>query len=712
MIWREAPTPNQNQSKKASSNSKQPAATMAGTRLVVHSIFVIELILLVGISFFYASNRRHDPSASAEPFLPDQSGWRIVVEDVSPSKEVDDADADGIVGIIAYAGECASMVVSQIQSLLGSSSSSDAAIQHDRTRRRSSAFVQEMRRLVATIHGADGLTATTQTRMSHPLKVILRTPQTILSHEVTNIGEALEKGLRQKPDLPRITVQPSSRLTVDIDACDDFHLPTLQSRQRSNHREVKHPEIFLLIGCTSATIPTQQMSSVEVVGNSDILIVRSKRTLDQINELLSDLENEISNQLLSRIFVSSSSENNFRLGKVFVNLIDENPASHVAGQSSIETKDRFNVIGNALSSSVQSVIGHFLEELSFIYGGSMEQIDGERVIHGIGKIGLEVHSTAYLPVPDDIIVKSVDEDDGHESTATPHNYVSSENLASWMHTHSRQAVRNANCLICRSDVEWTFFVPSTEHFPLMLRDDESGEVGESIILSQHPGQLDGGKTTNVPTGPGMSIVNLRSVGELFDSDTTGDDDFSRQLFQLYQDRISKSLVHLVGFLRASYGLPLYTTLNDAAGDGVRVQTPSFWELESIARSHYTSSLENALQQTDALFAVLHRHGRTLALPMDVAHKLNNATNLLRQSIALVEQGYPTIYATSLIHGSLQHLEFVQSDHRVYELPYFAIDHYLAVFSPLVLPLLLPMLAGFIREIKRYRELRKKKIEIV
>jgi hypothetical protein len=159
---------------------------------------------------------------------------------------------------------------------------------------------------------------------------------------------------------------------------------------------------------------------------------------------------------------------------------------------------------------------------------------------------------------------------------------------------------------------------------------------------------------------------------------------------------------------------VFTTLNDADadGDGVGVQTLSFWELESIARSHYTFSLENALQQTDALFAVLHRHGRTIALPMDVAHKLNNATNLLRQSIALVEQGYPTIYATSLIHGALQRLESVQSDHRVYELPYFALDHYLAVFSPLVLPLLLPMLAGFIREVKRYRELRKKKIEIL
>ncbi len=690
-------------------------ATMAGTRLIVHTIFVIELLLLVGTSFLYASNKRHDPSASAEPFLPDQTGWKIVVEDVAPSSHHEE-DAGGIVGLISSTGECLSMIFAQVQSLLGtpSSSSAEAATQHDSSRRRRpSALVQEMRRLVYNINGAEGGTSANQNRISHPLKVILRIPQTKLFPETEFIVGALEKGLRQSAT-PLVVVQPSSRLDdVEIEACDDFLLPTTtQSRQRPNYRKVKYPEIFLLIGCDSTSNPDLQKmsSSVEVIGNSDLIVVRSKRAFDQRNELLFDLENEISNQILGTVFISlSAHEEKYRLGKVFVNLIDENPSSHhVAGQSSITTKARFDIIGNALSSSVRSVIGPLLEDLSFVYGGEMEQIDfgGEGVIRGIGKIGLEAYSSAYLSLPNDII-ESVAEDDEPKSTAT--KYVSTEKLASWVLTHSSQAVRKTRCLACRNDVvEWILFVPSLEHFLLMVRDEESGEVGESMIISR-AGKFNGGITTNHVQPNGISIVNFRESSELFDP-SAGYVDLSRRTHQKHQDTISTSLVHLAGFLRASFGLPVFTTPKVADGEGAQMLT--FWEMEAIARSHHNSSLEYTLHQTDALFAVLHRHRRTLALPIDVAHKLNNATNLLRQSISLIEQGYPTVYATLLIHGSLQYLESVQRDHRVQELPHFALDHYLAVFSPLVLPLLLPMLAGFIREVKRYRKLRNKKLGIL
>ncbi len=688
-------------------------ATMAGTRLIVHTIFVIELLLLVGTSFLYASNKRHDPSASAEPFLPDQTGWKIVVEDVAPSSHLEE-DAGAIVRLISYAGEFLSMVFSQVHSLLGISSP-EAAKQHDSSRRRRpSAFVQEMRRLVSNINGAEGGTSANQNRISHPLKFILRIPQAKLFSEIEFIVGALEKGLRQGADLPPVVVQPSSRLDdVEIEACDDFLLrTTTQSWQQPNHRKVKYPEIFLLIGCDSATNPDLQKmsSSVDVIGNTDLIVVRSRRTFDQRNELLFELENEISNLILSTVFISlSAPEEEFRLGKVFVNLIDENPSSHhVAGRSSITTKDRFDIIGNALSSSVRSVIGPLLEDLSFIYGGEMEHTDvgGQGVIRGIVIIGLEAHSSAYLSLPNNII-ESVAEDNEPQSTAT--KYVSTEKFASWIHTNSRQAVRKNRCRACRSDVvEWNLFVPSLEHIALMVRDEESGEVGESFIIS-HAGQFNGGITTHDMQPNGISIVNLPEISELFDP-SAGHVNVSRHMYQIYQDRISISLVHLAGFLRASFGLPVFTTPKVVDGEGAQMLT--FWEMEAIARSHYNSSLEYALQQTDAQFAVLHRHGRTLALPIDVAHKLNNATNLLRQSMSLIKQGYPTVYATSLIHGSLQYLESVQRDHRVHELPHFALDHYLAVFSPLVLPLLLPMLAGFIREVKRYRKLRNKKIEIL
>ena len=85
---------------------------MAGTRLVIHSTFFVELIVLVASAFLYASYRGHDPSLSADPFLADKSGWKILGEDVSPAPSPED---DGGVGvIIANAGEYAAAMMSQL----------------------------------------------------------------------------------------------------------------------------------------------------------------------------------------------------------------------------------------------------------------------------------------------------------------------------------------------------------------------------------------------------------------------------------------------------------------------------------------------------------------------------------------------------------------------------------------------------------------------
>jgi hypothetical protein len=46
---------------------------------------------------------------------------------------------------------------------------------------------------------------------------------------------------------------------------------------------------------------------------------------------------------------------------------------------------------------------------------------------------------------------------------------------------------------------------------------------------------------------------------------------------------------------------------------------------------------------------------------------------------------------------------LRSDPSLLEPLDFAVDHYLAVFAPLLFPLLLPFIGGIIREIKRYRD---------
>ena len=97
------------------------------------------------------------------------------------------------------------------------------------------------------------------------------------------------------------------------------------------------------------------------------------------------------------------------------------------------------------------------------------------------------------------------------------------------------------------------------------------------------------------------------------------------------------------------------------------------------------------------------------MPEEVAQNLNKATSLLRKSISFANDGH-IIHAASALHGSRRFIEKASTNSRLMELPYFAPDHYLAVFSPLVLPLSIPMLAGLGREVKRYRELTTKVLE--
>ena len=591
--------------------------TMVGTRLVVHATLVVELLVLVAASFLYASNRSHDPFSSAEPFLVDQSGWRLLVEDVSQAPS---HDREGI-GSLGHFGECASAVISKIRSLTGLKSEEGDAHHGVPSRRVGSAFVQEMRLKIAGFRfvGQDNhQESTILTRISPPLKVVLYIPQVTSSSSLNSLAEVLERGIlgqsKKNPDFPWVELSLADSATdprynhASMGACDDFRMP-LHSKVTSNHREVKHPGILVLLGCTGITIPDEQMTSVEVPQGGDVIVVRSKLAAHQNDELRSQLEEFASREISSSIFFVSHRKGGCRLGSVSVDLVDENPASHIEKGLGSTPKARFDIVGGALSSSVQSTIGPLLEDLSFVYGGMIEVGYGENIEFGCeiaitskGAIGLETHSSAYASLSGDIVKSDVSDD--HRSTLT--NFVSSESLAEWALAHSRQPVKNADTdLVCTDDVTWTLFVPSQDKLPLRVHDESSGEVGESMILSSP--ESTGGRSNVYPNG--LTIINLPKFSEYFDPNT---DKFylNGQAYQNYKDKIAVSLVHLVGYLRARHGLKTSFTSKYADGQGSR--TLSFWELEWIARSHYYSSLEIAFHETDTLFALLRQHGSSLA----------------------------------------------------------------------------------------------------
>ena len=417
---------------------------------------------------------------------------------------------------------------------------------------------------------------------------------------------------------------------------------------------------------------------MEIDQDSGTVLVRTVFTTDQKDELLSHLETEVSSTLHAVYLVpltqQNDNHNKKKVESISIELIVEDPSSHSTQGGGISTKAHFDMIGKALASAVQSTVGRpLLEDLALISKGQNSEI------------GLDVYSTAYLSLPEDIITKDKSEEyEGKDAI----KHVSSEDLARWMHSHTTQRTTGNH-----GHVKWTLFVPSSSHTPLTIT-STSGQGG-SIILS-----LPGGESKS-PNG--LSLVNLPSDAEM------------TLMYASYNEAISQSLGYLVGYIRAMHGLePSPPAIHNHSTTSSFVKYTqndrrklSFWELESLARSYYSTSLEHVFSEMDAIHAVLSQHGSTLTLPKKVAHKLNSATDLIRRSIELKEGGYPAIYICSLLHDSLRQLDSVQSHHQFMELPYFAPDHYLAVFSPLVLPLLLPMILGLVREVKRFRELRSK-----
>jgi len=194
---------------------------------------------------------------------------------------------------------------------------------------------------------------------------------------------------------------------------------------------------------------------------------------------------------------------------------------------------------------------------------------------------------------------------------------------------------------------------------------------------------------------------------------------SDEMRHKYINSLSHSLLYLAGYIRELSGLQsqsmeTYASFSSAAvpvkylGGSTQRLSLSFWELESIAQSHWYPVLQQTLHEIDAAMTLLHEHGNTLALPKHVARKINKATNLLRKSITYVEEGLPTMYATSALYGALAMIEVVTADPDLFELHYFAPDHYLAVFSPLALPLMMPLIFGLVREVRRFKKLKRKK----
>jgi len=605
------------------------------------------------------------------------------VEDVSPVPL-----HDGSIG--GYIREYFDVVVAEVSALLGLGE--EEQVHHHHAERRTSVFLQQMRQQLSKLplkyinHNDDKSVVLPQLKMNFHMPMI--EDVTVINRVASELEGAIIRGNSAKQPSHGITLAPSDdasnqKAAEEVKSCEEWSLPEESTQLlHRNTRKLKLPDLYLLTDCTKTSVD---------VPDSDAIVIRTTHTDNDVNGLEQYLQAEIAPILLKIVYQASTQKQMQmqRLERVFVQLIDEDPTSHREGG---DAKVHFDLLSRALSTSLQSTISPMIHDLSFIYGGNVELFDD--AIFWKGAIDLSSAPSAYLPLPNNAIeidrgdaadgeqgaVKAEDEaesveNEEYKSVST--KFVTTEQMSKFIQSHSSS----------NDGLEWVLFLPSRDHSPLTLRDNKSGDNGQSIVLS-------GSKPA------GVSLVQMDDVK--------------------YINSLSHSLNYLAGYIRELNGLQSKTVM-EAYDELSSTTTPvnyigrsaqrlsiSFWELESIAQRHWYAVLQQVLHEIDAVMSLLHEHGSTLALPEHVAKKINTATNLLRKSISFVEEGLPVMHATSTLYGALTTIESAQADADLFELPYFAPDHYLAVFSPLVLPLVMPMIFGLIREVKRYKELKRKR----
>lgn len=609
----------------------------------------------------------------------DRSGWNLLVEDVTP------VDGGGL--------------ADSIQSLwkgMGRLLGDEMTISE---RPKSSRFVEEMRRKLSHLP-LTPIDVNQDVKQFPTLNIRMAMPQSPSDPKLETLVTALNRGLQSRSIIP-VDVSVSQNAVHPIISCDDY------APQINRHR-IQMTQLIILVGCS---IHDDKEMAIEISRDAPVFVVRTMYPSlndEAQNKLALLLENDIAAIIaheITRNLVTTPYQQ--KISSLSIELIDEDPSSR-SGDDKSRGKAVFEALGQAFASSVIVLIQPMLNDLSFLYGrGDFVESFTEKNFGYLGNIvrreqdsiKLSTSVSAYLPIPNEMI-----EINAKEEKASYRNYISTNKIADWAATRIyKQSVKD-------TDVQWTLFVPSQDHSPLMIHDESDKGEGSSVTFAITDTIS---SSSSKAHNHGLSMVNLDGCIH----DSSGD---IKQ--QCIQNATSTSLLYLTGYIRVFLGLSLSPLPGQYDKSipriAVKYTSPieihahhvSYWEMESIAQKQWQSILHKALYETDALMSLLYIH-RGLTFTDRLAHKLNNATHLLRHSISLIEQGYPTQYTTLALHGSLYHLEEVRSDPELMELPHFAIDHYLAVFSPLVLPLLMPLVVGLVREIKRYRELKKNKVVV-
>lgn len=128
---------------------------------------------------------------------------------------------------------------------------------------------------------------------------------------------------------------------------------------------------------------------------------------------------------------------------------------------------------------------------------------------------------------------------------------------------------------------------------------------------------------------------------------------------------------------------------------------SEWWQQLIHDTH-----ERAKMQVVRTRDILQKSSRKVAITEEVAQRWKHSMKLVNLGLNYAKQG-DYVSAVEHMEQSLADSHSLQTCPALMEPLDFSLEHYMAIFAPLLFPLLLPFLTGLIRETKRYRKLVKR-----
>jgi len=197
-----------------------------------------------------------------------------------------------------------------------------------------------------------------------------------------------------------------------------------------------------------------------------------------------------------------------------------------------------------------------------------------------------------------------------------------------------------------------------------------------------------------------------------------------ELDNLYYSQARDSVAYLASYVRQHMALMSpqpYLTMDNSSSDSkediLRVyrERPkdgvAQWEVDLLIRNTMHSKITHILNSLENVHDLIQvRHG--LSVPEKSAMKILQCMDEVQGALDIMSSMGDIRSVNRRLNDGLRLLRDITTDEEMFELPHTPLDQLFALFGSLLLPLFVPIVKNFISELKRYKSISKPKQKTV